>query len=108
MWNRVIFAVALTIAVALMRRVYLTADEVSGVFPIKEGDIVFVELSFASWLRAAFVVAYACVAWFVAQMWKGKSTVTSQILTLVLLVELIVIYSVTLRVWYGGVNATLY
>jgi hypothetical protein len=103
MWNRLMFVVGLTIAVALMRRVYLSLDAVIGLFPIREGDIVLVDLDFVFWLRAAFVVAHACVAWFVAQMWKGKSTLASKILTLVLLVELVVIYLVTLRFWYGGI-----
>lgn len=102
MWNRVIFVVALTIAIALMPRVYLTVEAAIGLFPIREG-IWLVDLDFVIWLRAAFVAAHACVAWFVAQMWKGKSNLASKILTFVLLAELIVIYLVTLRFWYGGI-----
>ncbi len=103
MWNRVMFLVALTIAVALVPRVYLTLEAVIGLFPIKEGDIVTVDLDAALWLRAAFIAAHACVAWFVVLIWRGNATVSHKVLTLILLGELIAIYVVTMRFWYGGI-----
>jgi hypothetical protein len=85
MWNRVIFLVALTIAVALVPRVYLTVEAVIGLFPIEEGDIVTVDLDAVLWI------------------WRRKGTLALNILTLILLTELITIYVATLRFWYGGI-----
>jgi len=103
MWNRVIFLVAFTIAVALVPRVYLTVEAVLGLFPIGKDEGVFVDLDFALWLRAAFIAAHACAAWFVVLIWRRKGTLALNILTLILLSELITIYLVTLRFWYGGI-----
>lgn len=103
MWNRVIFLIALAIAVALVPHVYSTVEAVIGLFPIEEGDIVTVDLDAALWLRAAFIAAHACAAWFVVLIWRGNATVSHKVLTLILLGELIAIYVVTLRFWYGGI-----
>ena len=103
MWNRVIFLVALAVAVALVPRVYLTVEAVLGLFPIGKDEGVFVDLDFALWLRAAFIAAHACVAWFAVQIWRRSATLPLKILTVILLGELITIYVVTLRFWYGGI-----
>jgi hypothetical protein len=108
MRNRVIILVALTVAVALLPRVYLTVEAVRGLFPIDKDEVVFVDLDFVLWLRAAFIAAHAFVAWFVVLIWRRNATSLHKVLTLVLLAELIVIYAVTLRFWYGGIEVTLY
>jgi hypothetical protein len=103
MRNRVIFLIALAIAVALVPHVYSMVEAVIGLFPIEEGDIVTVDLDAVLWLRAAFIAAHACVAWFVVLIWRRKGTLALNILTLILLTELITIYVATLRFWYGGI-----
>ena len=108
MRNRVVILVALAVVAALLPRVYLTVEAVRGLFPIAKDDIVFVDLDFVPWLRAAFIAAHACVAWFLVLIWRRKATLPLKILTLILLTELVTIYLVTLRFWYGGIEVTLY
>lgn len=100
--------VAGIVVVALLPRVYLTVDAVIDVFPIDPGAIVFLHLDWGSRGRALFITAHACVAWFIALWWRGNATLWLKILTLVVLGELIAIYLMTLRFWYGGLEIPLY
>ena len=99
---------AVTLAVVLLPRVYLTAETLVGLFPIDQEASVFVDLDPAPWYRALFIAAHACVAWFVALWWRGTATLWLKTLTLLVLVELIAIYLMTLRFWHGGVEIPLY
>ena len=108
MRNRVIFFAALAIAVVLLPRVYDTVEAVRDVFPIDEGVIVNLHLDFVPWYRAVFIAAHAFVAWFAVLIWRHNATSLHKVITLVLLAELIIIYAVTLRFWYGGIEVTLY
>ncbi len=104
MWNRVIFLIALMIAVALLLRVSDTVETAIDVFPIDREQIQLVDLDFALWLRLAFIAGHACVAWFVIQIRRRNATLPLKILTFILFSELIAIYVVTLRFWYGGIE----
>ena len=108
MLNRLVFVLALAIAVQLLARVYETAETLIGLFPLDKDLILFFDLEFGPLATAVFIAAHACVAWFVVRIRRGAAPLSLKVLTLILLGEVVAIYLMTLRFWYGGVDMNLY
>lgn len=108
MLNRLIFWVALAVAVVLLPRVYVTVHAAAGILPIQEGEVAVFDVNFGPWARAMFIAAHACIAAGVVLIWRAKATLQLKIVTLILFSELVVIYAITWLFWRNGVFAPLY
>jgi len=108
MLNRLLFVVAIATAIALLPRTYLTIHTAASIFPILKDEVVVFDVPFGPSVRAAFIAAHAFAAWFVWIIWRGKVTLAVKLLTLILFVELLAIYVITLLLKSNGVYITLY